>query len=150
MLIAFTAESVEFAADAPKQICFDAGGNLDLELGYRIRRVRPLWTVRASGSYTRNFLLTDKSPEFGAGSTSASELINTLPLEFAAAGVAAMALLGASFAATATRVAAVSPQGEVAVVRQVVVRGGRRARTRTQRSKRPTRVSTVSSTASML
>ena len=64
-----------------------AGGNLDLELGYRIRRVRPLWTVRASGSYTRNFLLTDKSPEFGAGSTSASELINTLPLEFAAAGV---------------------------------------------------------------
>lgn len=64
-----------------------AGGNLDLELGYRIRRVRPLWTVRASGSYTRNFLLTDKSPEFGAGSTSASALIDTLPLEFGAAGV---------------------------------------------------------------
>ena len=64
-----------------------AGGNIDLELGYRIRRVRPLWTVRVSGSYTRNFLLTEQSPGFGAGSTSASSLIDTLPLEFAAAGV---------------------------------------------------------------
>jgi tetratricopeptide (TPR) repeat protein len=64
-----------------------AGGNVDLELGYRIRRVRPLWTVRASGSYTRNFLLTDQAPEFGRSSSSAAALIDTLPLEFAAAGV---------------------------------------------------------------
>ena len=39
-----------------------------------------------------------------------------------AARLAALVLAGASFTATAARVAAVSPQGEVAVVRQVVVR----------------------------
>lgn len=63
------------------------GANAELELGYRIHRVRPLWTIRASGSYTRNFQLTDRVPEYGAGSTSAASLIDALPTEFAAVGV---------------------------------------------------------------
>ena len=64
-----------------------AGINADIDLGYRIRRVRPLWTVRATGSYTRNFLLTDRLPEFGSGSSSAPALLDALPEAFASVGI---------------------------------------------------------------
>jgi hypothetical protein len=64
-----------------------AGANAEIDLGYRIRRVQPLWTVRLSGSYTRNFLLTDRLPGFGSTSSSVTSLLDALPLEFAAIGV---------------------------------------------------------------
>ena len=62
------------------------GANAEIDLGYRIRRVRPLWTVRVSGSYTRNFNLSDILPEFGSGSSSAATLLDALPPVFAAVG----------------------------------------------------------------
>jgi len=64
-----------------------AGFSADADLGYRIRRVQPLWTVRLSGSWTRNFHLTDRLPSFGSGSSSGATLLDALPLEFAAVGV---------------------------------------------------------------
>jgi len=64
-----------------------AGINADLELGYRIRRLHPLWTVRATGSYTRNFLLTDSVPAFGSESTFAGTTMDLIPNTFAAVGI---------------------------------------------------------------
>lgn len=63
------------------------GANAEIDIGYRIRRVRPLWTVRASASYTRNFHLADQLTEFGSSSSYARTLSDVLPLEFAAVGV---------------------------------------------------------------
>lgn len=62
------------------------GANAEIDLGYRIRRVRPLWTVRVSGSYTRNFNLADILPEFGSSSSSAVTILDALPPVFAAVG----------------------------------------------------------------
>lgn len=70
-----------------KNEALSAGINADIDLGYRIRRVRPLWTVRATGSYTRNFLLADQLPSFGSDSTSAPALLDALPETFASVGV---------------------------------------------------------------
>ncbi len=64
-----------------------AGANVDLDIGYRLRRLRPLWTLRATASYTRNFLLTDQLPQFGSASSDAQPLVDLLPLEFAAIGI---------------------------------------------------------------
>lgn len=63
------------------------GVNADIDIGYRIRRIRPLWTVRASASYTRNFHLADQLTEFGSTSSYARTLSDVLPLEFAAVGI---------------------------------------------------------------
>lgn len=63
-----------------------AGVNAEMELGYRIRRVRPRWTVRVSGSYTRMFHLTNELPSFGDTSSYARTLLDALPPEFAAVG----------------------------------------------------------------
>lgn len=63
------------------------GANAEIDIGYRIRRVKPLWTVRASASYTRNFHLADQLTEFGSSSSYARTLSDVLPLEFAAVGV---------------------------------------------------------------
>jgi tetratricopeptide (TPR) repeat protein len=70
-----------------KNEALSAGINADIDLGYRIRRVRPLWTVRATGSYTRNFLLADQLPSFGSDSTSAPALLDALPETFASVGI---------------------------------------------------------------
>lgn len=64
-----------------------AGLNADLDIGYRLRRVRPIWTLRATASYTRNFLLSDQQPTFGATSRDALPLVDVLPQDFAALGI---------------------------------------------------------------
>jgi len=64
-----------------------AGVNADIDIGYRIRRVRPLWTLRMSAGWTRNFHLTDRLPEFGGQSGSGQSLLDALPVEFAALGI---------------------------------------------------------------
>ncbi|MFO0578200.1 MAG: tetratricopeptide repeat protein [Polyangia bacterium] len=63
------------------------GVNADLEIGYRIRRVRPRWTVRMSGGYTRVFHSTTELPSFGDTSSYAQTVLDALPPEFAALGI---------------------------------------------------------------
>jgi tetratricopeptide (TPR) repeat protein len=65
------------------------GGGIatDYEVGYRINRVRPVWTVRISGGFIHNFALTNKLPEFGGDSSSASSIFDDLSLNLIYAGI---------------------------------------------------------------
>ena len=61
------------------------GFNTEADIGYRIHRVRPLWTVRVSAAYARNF--ATPIADLSVGSDLVSTLRTDLPQEFASFGV---------------------------------------------------------------
>ena len=61
------------------------GFNGEADVGFRIRRVHPLWTVRATASYGRNF--ASPITGFGPGTDLLASFGSDLPEEFAAFGV---------------------------------------------------------------
>ncbi len=64
-----------------------AGVNAEFDVGYRILRARPQWSMRLSGSFTRNILLAGERPTFGGSSRSVQSILDVLPLEFGALGI---------------------------------------------------------------
>lgn len=61
------------------------GANGEIDLGWRIHRVRPLWTVRVSASYSHNFRYAATLPDFQSGAP-ATPVSDVLPVSFAAIG----------------------------------------------------------------